>query len=507
MSEQHVAEQKQRTANTRWTEEQWQAYVQANQHRPDFDPWLTPAQVENDPRFWGESRPNRLTTWQDKRYEYDTWGNCIHKISGSQQSRCKQSYEWDAGHQLSKVFIERFSNNQWHTEGWGYDYDPFGRRLAKYPFVLQTEKEIANTPSAARPWKSLEATYYCWDGQLLAIEQTGKQQQLYVYEPESFVPLALVKSEGELRHVSELDEALKDYPLEWQQLQHEHPEQWAEVLAKQNKYRRQAGVAELTVKPKTPTNQRIYYYHVDHLGTPQELTDQTGNIVWSAQYKAWGKVQTIEQPQICIQEQHGSALTERWVEPEQIEQPLRFQGQYYDQETGLHYNRFRYYDPGIGRFISQDPIGLMGGFNLYQYAPNPVVWIDPFGLAKTVRRTQTTGDADAGSARAARRETMRRHNIPTSKSYHSVLIKDGVDASGRQMYLEKITTGGRNTSGSQNIGEIGVHPEGHNFPATDNIPPTYEKPHYHGINGDGHISYDSGKPRSSNKYKGQDFKC
>ncbi len=272
--------------------------------------------------------------------------------AGDSLLQCKQSYEWDAGHQLSKVFIERFSNNQWQIEGWGYDYDPFGRRLAKYPLVLQTEKEIANTPSTARPWKSLEATYYCWDGHLLAIEQTGKQQQLYIYEPESFVPLALVKSEGELSHVSELDEALKDYPLEWQQLQHEHPDQWVEVLAKQNKYRRQAGVAELTVKPKTPTNQRIYYYHVDHLGTPQELTDTAGNIVWSAQYKAWGQVHKIEQPQICIQEQHGSTLTERWIEPESIEQPLRFQGHYYDQETGLHYNRFRYYDPDIGRFIS-----------------------------------------------------------------------------------------------------------------------------------------------------------
>ena len=49
-------------------------------------------------------------------------------------------------------------------------------------------------------------------------------------------------------------------------------------------------------------------------------------------------------------------------------------------ETGLHYNRFRYYDPEVGRFIHQDPIGLLGGFNLYQYAPNPLGWIDPFGL-------------------------------------------------------------------------------------------------------------------------------
>jgi len=48
----------------------------------------------------------------------------------------------------------------------------------------------------------------------------------------------------------------------------------------------------------------------------------------------------------------------------------------------LHYNRFRYYDADVGRFVSQDPIGLMGGMNLYQYAPNPTGWVDPFGLAK-----------------------------------------------------------------------------------------------------------------------------
>ena len=59
----------------------------------------------------------------------------------------------------------------------------------------------------------------------------------------------------------------------------------------------------------------------------------------------------------------------------------RFQGQYFDIETGLHYNRFRYFDPDIGRFISQDPIGLHGGNNLYQYAPNPSGWVDPLGLS------------------------------------------------------------------------------------------------------------------------------
>ncbi|EIC0790889.1 GIY-YIG nuclease family protein, partial [Salmonella enterica subsp. enterica serovar Livingstone] len=64
-------------------------------------------------------------------------------------------------------------------------------------------------------------------------------------------------------------------------------------------------------------------------------------------------------------------------------QPLRLPGQYFDDETGLHYNLFRYYAPECGRFVSQDPIGLNGGINLYQYAQNPLSWIDPLGLAPT----------------------------------------------------------------------------------------------------------------------------
>ncbi|WP_454725515.1 MULTISPECIES: RHS repeat-associated core domain-containing protein [Cupriavidus] len=62
--------------------------------------------------------------------------------------------------------------------------------------------------------------------------------------------------------------------------------------------------------------------------------------------------------------------------------PIRFQGQYRDRETGLHYNRYRYYDPEVARFVGKDPIGYRGGINLYQYAPNPVQWIDPLGLER-----------------------------------------------------------------------------------------------------------------------------
>jgi RHS repeat-associated protein len=86
--------------------------------------------------------------------------------------------------------------------------------------------------------------------------------------------------------------------------------------------------------------------------------------------------------------------------------PFRYQGQYEDAETGLYYNRFRYYDPNIGSYLSQDPIGLLGGeFNLYTYVHNPNCWVDSLGLKEEPFET----------SRAARREAMRRAGIPTSQ--------------------------------------------------------------------------------------------
>ncbi|MCA8277955.1 RHS domain-containing protein, partial [Burkholderia sp. AU30280] len=111
----------------------------------------------------------------------------------------------------------------------------------------------------------------------------------------------------------------------------------------------------------------LAYYHCDQIGTPQEVTDEAGEVAWSARYKAWGTALEV------ISDAASKAG---------ITNPLRFAGQYFDRETGLHYNRYRYYDPSSGRFVSKDPIGLAGGINVYQYAPNPTLWIDPLGLAR-----------------------------------------------------------------------------------------------------------------------------
>ncbi|MDY2566238.1 RHS repeat-associated core domain-containing protein [Pseudomonas syringae] len=146
---------------------------------------------------------------------------------------------------------------------------------------------------------------FLWQGLRMLREESPGQSSLYLYEPGSYAPLARVdEKEGEVEN-------------------------------------------------------KVYYFHTDQIGTPLEMTDAEGQIVWQAKYRAWGAVEKL-----VVNE---------------VEQNLRFQGQYFDVETGLHYNTFRYYDPEIGRFITQDPIGLLGGENLYKYAPNPIQWIDPLG--------------------------------------------------------------------------------------------------------------------------------
>ncbi len=116
----------------------------------------------------------------------------------------------------------------------------------------------------------------------------------------------------------------------------------------------------------------IYWFNTDLNGAPLEVTDERGAVRWSGQYGSFGEVRH--------QSEGFSRVVNRTA---MAHQPLRYAGQYADGETGLHYNLFRYYDPQVGRFIVQDPIGLNGGWNLYQYAPNPLGWIDPLGLSCT----------------------------------------------------------------------------------------------------------------------------
>ncbi|MEW2635555.1 putative T7SS-secreted protein [Streptomyces sp. NPDC048389] len=112
---------------------------------------------------------------------------------------------------------------------------------------------------------------------------------------------------------------------------------------------------------KEEINSRFFAIVSDLVGTPSELLDEAGRIAWRTRGALWG--------------------TTAWSVDSVSYAPLRFPGQYADTETGLHYNYFRYYDPEIGRYLTQDPVGLAAAPNPSTYVTNPHAWTDCLGLA------------------------------------------------------------------------------------------------------------------------------
>jgi RHS repeat-associated protein len=349
---------------------------------------------------WKRSLPkcigNVLDGLNRTRYDYDARGNLSRRVEPDGQTWL---YRYDAANRLrqaSRFAREPAANELDRTEPLengvrylngtaraelvvSFRYDVFGRR---------TLKEVE------RAGGGIDRTVFTWDGDVLLMEERfheplrragelrsyrfrsarvvrevaddpyslpvaqrvhtmyeGNQWQgasIYLHEPDSFVPLA------------RLDETMVE------------PAHLA------------TGTDGRFVQMPATTRHATLFYQNDHLGTPQELLDESGKVVWLARYKAWGGGK------------EGS-----WKErPDAVEaaNAVRFQGQYRDEETGLHYNRYRYYDPGSGRFISKDPIGLAGGINVYQYAPNPVQWIDPLGLDRITNAVEGARREDVFNA-------------------------------------------------------------------------------------------------------------
>ena len=504
-----------------WTEAEWAEYVREHIHDPNFNPLLTPEQRASDPSQWGEAKPNRLTVYGEHRYRYDTWGNTVEKRSGGHQ---RMRLHWDAEHQLRVVCVERgeginraanettrtgsagspaqarglrsdatttsasasASGTSLHSlearrsgvaalaaesgsstrDHWAYDYDPFGRRIAKYPIseaaanawiehgdeaalakalkaphgvgldpqlpnARDTQGHASSRPTPAPPSSPHRAgldpplsptrhaqkrrpnayapTLFCWDGNRLLAEQRGDTHQLYLYEPDSFVPLAIVRwkaAHADAPHAAGSEKGTRAangpkpisraatqstakasdtdrtplLPPELLSLKDRYPEQWTKLEAQRRKLARQLGQSPEPEAP-TPPKPEVFHVHVDHLGTPREITDTDGHLVWTANYAAWGKAITSNPPRRILTRQGNTVAEVVEEQAEPLECNLRFQGQYADAESGLHYNRFRYYEPDVGRFVSHDPIGLIGGVNLYRQGKNPVNWTDPVGLA------------------------------------------------------------------------------------------------------------------------------
>jgi len=212
-------------------------------------------------------------------------------------------YEYDAnGNMISKVD----SSNPADTSYYTYDIE---NRLIQ---ISNPESQISNyyyDPFGRRLWKEVDGTttyfMYADEGLVAELDDTGTETKTYGYVPNStWTTDPLFMKEGS----------------------------------------------------------NYYFYHNDHLGTPQKMTSVNGAVVWSAKYSSFGEADVDAE----------STVTNN----------LRFPGQYYDEETGLHYNYQRYYDPRTGRYINADLIGLSSGdINIYRYAfNNPEYWIDYNGL-------------------------------------------------------------------------------------------------------------------------------
>ncbi|OCG37396.1 hypothetical protein A9G29_11470 [Gilliamella sp. Fer2-1] len=234
------------------------------------------------------AKGNRLTFFSDKHFEYDRFGNLIAEKRGKDH-RLVTHYQYDCRHRLIKVIKPTGLIIT-------YTYDAFNRRTSKTVDGKTTE--------------------FIWQGsRLIAETDNDKHWQSYLYELDSYRPLALVHGNAQQDNI------------------------------------------------------KLYWYQNDHLGTPIALTGSLGDTLYECQYNAYGQI---------INETYHQDDTQTLPD-----NPLRFQGQYYDEETGLHYNLNRYYDPFTGRYITQDPLGILGGLNSYQYVNgDPINWIDPLGLIK-----------------------------------------------------------------------------------------------------------------------------
>ncbi len=249
---------------------------------------------------------DRLLLRGDRKFEYDGCGNRVREVRGA-AGGIELLYRYDAGNRLVAV-EERSRRGRRRTS---FDYDALGRRVRK--------RSMAWTPDAANDDAPVDApvhdavTEFVWSGDVLLAESTAAERDrfatVYLHEPGRFRPLAQIRRDA-------ADEGSS-----------------------------------------------VYHYHLDQLGTPLDVTNDAGELVWQGTLKAWG----------------GLARTAVAA----IAQPIRFQGQYHDAETGLHYSRFRYYAPEEGRFLEQDPSGLAGGLNLAAYPANPVGFVDPLGLECT----------------------------------------------------------------------------------------------------------------------------
>ncbi|ABB63745.1 RHS repeat-associated core domain-containing protein [Shigella dysenteriae] len=328
-----------------------------------------------------------LSMWPDNRiardahylYRYDRHGRLTEKtdlipegVIRTDDERTHR-YHYDSQHRLVHYTRTQYAEPLVESR---YLYDPLGRRVAKR--VWRRERDLTGWMSLSR---KPEVTWYGWDGDRLTTIQNDRTRIQTIYQPGSFTPLIRVETAtGELAKTQRrsLADALQQSggedggsvvfpPVLVQMLDRLESEILADRVSEES--RRWLASCGLTVAqmqsqmdPVYTPARKIHLYHCDHHGLPLALVSTEGATEWCAEYDEWGNLLNEENPH-------------------QLQQLIRLPGQQYDEESGLYYNRHRYYDPLQGRYITQDPIGLKGGWNLYGYQLNPISDIDPLGLS------------------------------------------------------------------------------------------------------------------------------
>ncbi|HAX7284983.1 TPA: RHS repeat protein, partial [Escherichia coli] len=328
-----------------------------------------------------------LSMWPDNRiardahylYRYDRYGRLTEKTDLIPEGGIRTDderthrYHYDSQHRLVHYTRTQYAEPLVESR---YLYDPLGRRVAKR--VWRRERDLTGWMSLSR---KPQVTWYGWDGDRLTTIQNDRSRIQTIYQPGSFTPLIRVETAtGELARTQRrsLADALQQSggedggsvvfpPVLVQMLDRLESEILADRVSEES--RRWLASCGLTVEqmqnqmdPVYTPARKIHLYHCDHRGLPLALVSTEGATEWCAEYDEWGNLLNEENPH-------------------QLQQLIRLPGQQYDEESGLYYNRHRYYDPLQGRYITQDPIGLKGGWNFYQYPLNPVQYIDSMGLA------------------------------------------------------------------------------------------------------------------------------
>lgn len=205
---------------------------------------------------------------------------------------------------------------------------------------------IKKTLSDGAVWK------YIWDahGQLVEVVRPDKKKVLFTYDAFG------------RRTTKTFDDKTTEYVWDGDDLVHERVKGAAgEVVSPLTTWVFEPGTFTPLAKIE---GRRRFGIVSDHLGSPNMLSTEAGEIAWRAQLDVYG----------VPREEEGVA------EEQRTSNPWRFPGQYEDSETGLYYNRFRYYDAELGRYLSEDPIGLAGGVRPYAYVSDPTRLLDPLGL-------------------------------------------------------------------------------------------------------------------------------